>query len=227
MTLTHILPSLRRSISDPLDPDRWPEVTTATTTDVFVAGVSLLRLVDICETPCVHTAAAVVPGTHGHPSPTERAAAIVVRVTAVTHGRTGLRVEIDASLTAVSPILSETRLIGRASTAKTVSAALVTLTRDAAREDILEACLPDDLTAGDLLAIPCRGEVARRELRPQSAVSTQDASTQDARIQDATQDARANKPQARSTESDLRSDSSVWLPVETSIRPAVGLRDAH
>jgi hypothetical protein len=221
MTLTHILPSLRRSIPDPLDPDRWPEVTTATTTDVFVAGVSLLRLVDICETPCVHTAAAVVPGTHGHPSQTERAAAIVVRVTAVTHGRTGLRVEIDASLTAVHPILSETRLIGRASTAKTVSAALVTLTRDATREDILEAGLPEDLAAGDLLAIPCRGEVARRDLRPQTVASIRDSSLQAA---------QADHSAGRTTladHGDVLPDSAAWIPVETSIRPAVGLRGAR
>jgi hypothetical protein len=168
MTLTHILPSLRSSIPDPIDPNLWPEVTTTTTT-------------------------AVIPGSHGHPSPTERAAAIVVRVTEVTRTKAGLRVELDASLDAVRPILSETRLIGRASTAKTASAALVTTTRDASREDVLATGLPADLRAGDLLAIPCQGEVALRQLRPRIVPDT----------------------------------VPVWMPAESSLRPAVGLRSAH
>jgi hypothetical protein len=50
MTLTAIIPSLRTSIPDPLDVNLWPELTTATTTDVIVAGVSLLRLVEVCDT---------------------------------------------------------------------------------------------------------------------------------------------------------------------------------
>ncbi|MCS5723030.1 DUF6157 family protein [Herbiconiux sp. CPCC 203407] len=95
MTLTSILPTLRATIPDPLLIDRWPEWTHPTTTDVVVSGVSLLRLVEICDTPCVHVAAAVIPGTHGRPSGLEQASVIVTRVTAISSVGT---VELDADL---------------------------------------------------------------------------------------------------------------------------------
>lgn len=40
VTLTDMMPSLRRTLPDPLDVDRWPEASHATTTDVVVAGVA-------------------------------------------------------------------------------------------------------------------------------------------------------------------------------------------
>ena len=46
MTLTRILPTLRRSIPDPIAGDHWPAATVATITDVTVDGVSLLRVVE-------------------------------------------------------------------------------------------------------------------------------------------------------------------------------------
>lgn len=55
MTLTEILPTLRRSIPDPLNPRHWPEHTMPTTTDVIVGGVSLTRLVELSHTPALHT----------------------------------------------------------------------------------------------------------------------------------------------------------------------------
>ncbi|MCU1477168.1 MAG: hypothetical protein JWQ64_1861 [Subtercola sp.] len=169
MTLTQLLPSLRRSIPDPLTPDLWPEYTTASTTDVFVAGVSLLRLVDICQTPCLHTAAAVIPGTHGRPSLTDRATAIVVSITSVTFTSTGtLCIRVDADLDSVRPILAEARMIGRASTAHATAAVLVL--KDAEGDDpgvveLLTSGLPCDIRVGDLLALPCRGELALRGIR--------------------------------------------------------------
>jgi hypothetical protein len=171
MTLTHQLPSLRRSIPDPMNCDCWPEATTATTTDVIVSGVSLLRLVDICGTPCVHTAAAVIPGTHGRPSATDGATIVVVRVTAVRPSGNCLHVQVDGDLCLARPILAEARLIGRASTARSMAVLLVASSRVAGGADdrdpgypVLPGELPGDLRAGDLIAVPCRGMLARRTL---------------------------------------------------------------
>lgn len=165
MTLTRILPSLRRSIPDPLNPDAWPELSHATTTDVFVSGVSLLRVADLCGTPSTHTAAAVIPCTGGRPSSTERASVLVTRVTGVTSSADGAtHITLDACLHGLHLECSETRLLGRASTAK------VTRVRLSGKGEM--GCvdgglwLPSDLAVGDLLAIPCRGVLTMFEVNP-------------------------------------------------------------
>lgn len=56
MTLTSILPTLRASLPDPLDPTLWPAVTVATVDDVTVRAVSMQRLAAIAGTPCCRTA---------------------------------------------------------------------------------------------------------------------------------------------------------------------------
>lgn len=164
MTLTHLIPSLRRSIPDPVAHDRWPEFTTVSTTDVTVAGVSLLSLVGWCQTPCIHTAAAVIPGTGGRPSETDLASVVVTRVERLGRAADG-RPEawIDAFLDACQPILSEIRLIGRVSTDHEVVVAL----RPTSREPVVARTveLPADLRVGDLLAVPCVGVTAIQEVR--------------------------------------------------------------
>ncbi|MGG7465216.1 hypothetical protein [Plantibacter sp. YIM 135347] len=194
MTLTSIIPSLRRSIPDPIAPDLWPEHTTATTTDIVVSGVAMARLVEWCGTPCVHTAAAVIRGTGGRPSPTEQATVIVVTVTGTAVTASGMHVAtIDAELDEVNPVWSEMRLIGRVSTAHAHIAAVVGADADAGADadsdahsaadadsidsehsnaamsddcrEIHLAPLPDDVHVGDLLAVPCGGAVALRQLR--------------------------------------------------------------
>lgn len=157
MTLTSLLPSLRSNIPDPFVIDRWPEWTHPTTTDVIVSGVSLLRLVDLCDTPCVHIAAAVVPGTHGRPSDLEQSSVIVARVVEIP--RPGELV-LDADITRIQAHTSEARLIGRASTRHSVAVAL---------PDGSTLTLPADVAVGDLIAIPCRGAVCRRQLRSERA----------------------------------------------------------
>ncbi|MCS5714227.1 hypothetical protein NVV95_06630 [Herbiconiux sp. CPCC 205716] len=156
MTLTSILPTLRASIPDPLAIDRWPEWTHPTTTDVIVSGVSLLRLVAICGTPCVHVAAAVVPGTHGRPSDRDQACVVVARVTAITHGG---ELVLDAGLTDTAACFDELRMLGRASTRHTRPFQLSGHTVQ----------LPDDLAPGDLVAIPCGGALTCRQLRTPAA----------------------------------------------------------
>ncbi|GAA2226968.1 hypothetical protein N1031_03390 [Herbiconiux moechotypicola] len=152
MTLTTILPSLRTTLPDPIALDRWPEQTHPTVDDVVVGGVSLRRLVDICETPCVHVAAAVVPGSGGRPSDREQASVVVTKVLEVTGD--GMLV-LDAELSEVAAHFDEARLIGRASTRRATAFAVGNGAM----------VLPADVRAGDLVSVPCRGAVCCRHLR--------------------------------------------------------------
>jgi hypothetical protein len=166
MTLTHILPSLRRSLPDPLDRDRWPEYTTTSPTDVTIAGLSLVTLAGWCGTPCVHTAAAVVPGTNGRPSESNLASVVVTQVRSVSFEDGQLALWVDAELDHCSAICSQARLIGRASTARAASATLFPASAHATVHRALE--LPVDLTEGDLLAIPCTGLTLLRDVQNRS-----------------------------------------------------------
>lgn len=161
MTLTTILPTLRRSIPDPLDANRWPERTRASTTDVLVCGVSMLRLVELCGTPCVHSAAGAAPGTGGRPSPLFDASAVVLRVTeALRDAEGGLLVLLDGRLDHAGAAWSELRLIGRASTAHRTPASVV---GGPERGPLVH--VPADLAPGDLLVLPVRGVPCLRDLR--------------------------------------------------------------
>ncbi|SIN88320.1 hypothetical protein [Agromyces cerinus] len=153
MTLTRILPTLRRSIPDPISMDRWPEATIASTTDLSVGGVSLLRLAEVCGTPAVHLGRAVEPGTGGRlASATLHTGVVVVRVLEASAQR-GLEraIVIDGDLTELDPAWAEARLIGRASVARAVP---TTLTAPSGCSALAPIALPGDLGAGDLLALP-------------------------------------------------------------------------
>ena len=164
MTLTHILPSLRRSLPNPLDQDCWPEFTTTSSADVTIAGVSLTRLAEWCGTPCVHTAAAVVPGTGGLPSPDELTSVIVVRVVAVDlTGDGSADAWIDARLSDSRVVIQEARLIGRVSTAPDFSVRVKSPYDDTECDVVF---LQSDLQRGDLVAIPCRGTALLRNVDP-------------------------------------------------------------
>ena len=163
MTLTHIMPSLRRTLADPIARDSWPEFTTTSPTDITIAGLSLVTLVQWCGTPCVHTAAAVIPGTHGRPSESELASVLVVRVTSVDFDNGAMSVWVDAELDRCAAIFAEARLIGRASTAHAASATLLPVSPDATVHRAHE--LPTDLVEGDLIAIPCKGVTVLRDVQ--------------------------------------------------------------
>ena len=158
MTLTRILPTLRRSIPDPIAGDHWPAATVATIVDVSVDGVSLLRVVELCGTPAVHLGPAAVPGTGGRlASATKHTGVVVVRVLEASARRSGEHggertVEIDADLSELDPVWAEARLIGRTSVAR---ATPTTLTNGPSGcSSPAPIALPADLCAGDLLALP-------------------------------------------------------------------------
>src|SRR5665647_525224 len=119
MTLTENNPPVRSAFPFRLLPrDRWREFTVTSPMAGSVAGVSVLSIVGWCGTPRVHTAAAVIPGTDGHPSETERASAVTTRVQSVTRGIDGgLELGVDVRLDTCRTYTSEGRLIGRSTDA--------------------------------------------------------------------------------------------------------------
>lgn len=166
MKLTHIS-SLTRAAPQrhPVSRDSWPESTVVGPEDVSIAGFSLLRLVDWCDTPCVHTAAAIVPGTDGQPSETELASVIVTRVQAIEHRGDGdIDAWVDAELAGCVAIPTESRIIGRPSTDDTRRVNL----RPTSSDFVIHSELPADLRIGDLIVIPCRGATSLQDVRPGS-----------------------------------------------------------
>jgi hypothetical protein len=135
MTLTHILPTLRRTLADPISRDSWPEYTSTTPDDVTIAGLSLVTLV-------------------------------VVRVTSTEVADGRLNVWIDGELDGCAAIESETRMIGRVSSAHAMGATIHSLSAHTPVRSAPE--LPGDLRAGDLLAIPCRGVTVLRDVQGRS-----------------------------------------------------------
>jgi len=180
MTLTHLIPSLRRTLPDPLTSDLWPEGTVTTTTDVIVSGISLLRLVEVCGTPCIHSGAAVIAATGGRPSSTEKVAVLVVRITAAQlHASGSLVIETDARLEDLRLVWSETRLINRASTAHSGTVLVARRPIDphlALTADVSTAELPLDLRVGDLLAIPSQPIATTWALRTHPLTGTFESS---------------------------------------------------
>lgn len=170
MTLTQIIPTLRRSIPDPLHARSWPEHTSATVDDVVIAGVSLVRLAALCETPCVHTAEAFVPGARMRPALRHDVAVIVVAITDVIDTPTGRVALIDGELSGARALWHESRLIGRVSTAPAADWSMLNASATAMTEPGATAALPADVRRGDLVAIPCAGAVALHDVRPAARV---------------------------------------------------------
>jgi hypothetical protein len=163
VTLTDILPSMRRVIADPLTADSWPERTRPTVDDIVIGGVSLVRLASICETPCVHTGAALIPRSGGRVSPVDDATAIVVSVRTVSRHTSGaIVVQVDGRLGSAPVVIGELRLIGRIST---VHDTAVVVGLDDEGPSVAVVDLPADLRVGDLLAVPCPGDVTVGRLR--------------------------------------------------------------
>lgn len=166
MTLTQIMPTLRRSIPDPLHARSWPEHTFATVDDVVIAGVSLVRLAALCETPCVHTADACVPEARTRPALRHDVAVIVVSVTDVVDTPAGRVVLVDGDLSDAAANWHQSRLIGRVSTAAAAECSVLTASATTMTGPGTRAELPADLRRGDLLAIPCARAVTLHDIRP-------------------------------------------------------------
>ncbi len=169
MTLTTVLPSLRRSIPDPIESRAWPEHTVAKVRDVFVAGISLTRLAELSGTPCVMTGDLA----HPHTQDARRrgigmdVTVLVFRVTLRVDSQDARRLALVDCATQDLPIQWEhCRLIGRASTAKDAVFDIVPGDVGAPAWPYIRVSLPADLVEGDLLAVPCSGALALRDVRP-------------------------------------------------------------
>lgn len=163
MTLTSILPTLRRSIPSPFSRDAWPVHTVPRCDDIVVEGISVSRYVSLCGTPAVMTAPAVIPLSGGMPSPTDWTTVLTVAVTAVDPAQPVVLV-IDADTTDVPVRWNEARLLDRVSAAVERSFSV----RDASGRVLpgVAVLLPGDVTAGDLIAMPASGAIAVGDVRP-------------------------------------------------------------
>ncbi|MFG6475626.1 hypothetical protein ACFXP7_04485 [Microbacterium sp. P06] len=159
MTLTSLLPTLRDSIPSPFDRDVWPAGTHPTLDDVVVSGVSMLRIVDLCATPCVYTGAAIVPVSGGVASPTESTTVVVARIVDADAGS----IRLDATFCAHAPLWREARLLGRVSHAYEEPFTVL----DAATGAVTGVVrIPADPRVGDLIAVPCAGCFSVGDVRP-------------------------------------------------------------
>ncbi|MBP5800607.1 hypothetical protein [Microbacterium maritypicum] len=163
MTLTEILPTLRRSIPTPLDRWRWPTHSEPTTTDVVVGGISLMRLFEISGSPAVLTGDLPIRGMGTDVT------VLLFRITLRVDTQEDKRIALtDCSLDGVDAAWEECRLIGRASSAKTTSIELIPGEQGGVAWPHPVAALPSDLREGDLLVVPCIGAVTLRSVRPRA-----------------------------------------------------------
>lgn len=163
MTLTAILPSLRASIPDPLDPSAWPAHTEPTTDDVRISAVSMARLADVAGTPCVHTAEEAPPRYRSRDWTPRGMSVAVAAVTGVRRTDVGLVLELDAVLPACA-VLDEARLIGRRTTAPRATAVVRDVVADGEGADAAVLVVPADVEVGDLVCFPCRRALTHREV---------------------------------------------------------------
>lgn len=153
MTLTRLLPTLRRSIPDPIVPERWPAGTRVTTTDVIVGGFSMTRLAERDGTPLAHLAPA--PG-RGPGAPIRHRGVAVATVRAVSPAAGTTLVAIDGESGPHRPDWAEARLIGRVSVARQMPVSVRFAAGGCHALARLE--LPADLAVGDLIAVPIEAD---------------------------------------------------------------------
>ncbi|WP_131880986.1 hypothetical protein [Curtobacterium sp. PhB191] len=168
MTLTAIMPTLRASLPDPMDPVLWPVHTVATTDDLVVAAISMVRLADLTGTPSVHTAEQSPPRYRPRGWTPRDVSVAVASVTRVRRPRTGVvLLELDAVLPTCA-VLDQVRLIGRRSTAPLATMYVVSRCDGQADGPFhrLPAPLPADVRDGDLVCFPCLTTVRHRDVVP-------------------------------------------------------------
>lgn len=153
MTLTRLIPTLRASIPDPLDHRVWPAGTSATTVDVLVDGISLLRVAELGGTPSVTRGRLAASVGIAAPLPS---VVVMIRVAAVAAHADGEPVVfVDGDPDAAGAVWREARLIGRVSTARDRAAVVRPAPPYGTSRTRSLAQLPRDVRVGDLLAVPC------------------------------------------------------------------------
>lgn len=177
MTLTEILPTLRRSLPVPLTVHLWPVHTEATTTDVTVGGISLMRLLEVSGAPAVLTGDLPysLMGTHRTAGGTD-VTVLVFTIALRIDTQEGKRIAVaDCALDGFEAHWAESRLIGRASTCRSVEIELLSGEGSASRWPHPTANLPSDLREGDVVAVPCTGAVTLHDVRIGPATAQSEA----------------------------------------------------
>ncbi|ACQ80398.1 conserved hypothetical protein [Beutenbergia cavernae DSM 12333] len=156
--LTSHLATMRAPVGGP-----WPDGAVLTPDDVLVDGVSLAATAQVAATPVVLLGRRAVPAAGHHTTSTLLRSVLVVRVDATVPRLRGLprQVWVDADLSGCSPILSEVRLVGRASQARRVRFVVRPEHADA-HHDL--ARLPEDVHERDVLVIPCLGAISPADI---------------------------------------------------------------
>ncbi|WP_341975947.1 hypothetical protein LTA6_000551 [Microbacterium sp. LTA6] len=172
MTLTEILPTLRRSIPVPIAAHCWPVHTEPTTTDVVVGGISLMRLLEISDSPAILTGDLPRPrsqGTRDVGSGTD-VSVLVFRITLRVDTQESKRIALtDCTFDAIDARWEECRLIGRASTSRNVEIELIPGEDGGSSWPHPTVSVPEDLREGDILTVPCAGAITLHDVRPKTA----------------------------------------------------------
>lgn len=142
--------------------DAWPAFTSHSDADVVIAAVSLVRLADLCGTPCVHTADAHDGSSSGHLGDNPVSVVIARVLSAELRSDLLLHVTLDADLADCEPTLEASRVIARAPGAFLTAAVVDT---PMGSGEALACQLPADLRAGDVLVIPCHGTARLHSVR--------------------------------------------------------------
>jgi hypothetical protein len=184
MSILHSITSSRAAAAHPTarstEAAYWPSGTQHTPDDILLQGVSLAAAARDGRTPLVRIAEAHAASGR-QPGRQEFVTVLVTRVEYVDQLGILQRPDIwiDAVLSGCEPIACAARIIGRPTTAHRRKARMLSENSPGTH---LDAKLPSDVRAGDLIAIPCAGTVPRsqvtahaRQFAPLAEDSPQDA----------------------------------------------------
>lgn len=159
MSILHSITSSRAAAAHQTDAVCWPAGTQHIPDDILLQGVSLAAAARDGHTPLVRIAEAdAAPG-----DPAGRQKFVTVLVTRVEYvDQLGVLqrpdIWVDAVLSGCEPIVSAARIIGRRTTTHRRRTRMLSENSPGTH---LDAKLPSDVRAGDLIAIPCTGTVPR------------------------------------------------------------------
>lgn len=162
MTLLHTILAGRSLALQAAALECWPEGTVLEPGDVLLHGLSLASAARTASTPAVRIGRAGQAWPLPAGSPQRFVTVVLTRVEDVVFSSTARRSEVwvDAGLDHCRPVLDAVRVIGRRPLSRTKRMNL----RSPAG-GCWEVHLPVDITASDLVAVPCEGVLALSEVR--------------------------------------------------------------
>jgi hypothetical protein len=162
-----------------INPDFWPVSTLTIDSDILVSEVSLVQLIGVCGTPCVHSDSSSMIGNQDQPSDSERTAVLAVSVVGIARTEHGqVFVQTDARLDNLRLTWSEARLLARVSAARDDVVLIHRSLRRApewSTADVVGAMLPRDLRVGDVVVVPSRPIATDWTLHPHPLTGTDNA----------------------------------------------------